>query len=213
MKGGDMEKILRQLYGDVVTEESLNLFKEELGKRFVPKSEFNQRGEELKQLRAQLAEQKAQVADAFGQEQKNKALREELCALKEAYEQEKISAKQREEEIRLQSALDQALTAEKARNLVAVKALLDMEGIKLEEGKLSGLAEQLDVLKQENAYLFDVQEEQQPFIRPGGNKTVFSQEDFEKMGYMERLRLKKEQPELYRKFTQNRGGKNLWQHI
>ncbi len=208
-----MEKILKQLYGDAVTEESLALFKEELGKRFVPKSEFNQRGEELKKLRMQLAEHEAHKADAMGRKQENQALWEELHALKAEYEQEKTMAKQREEEIRLQSALDQALAAEKARNLVAVKALLDMNEITFEEGRLNGLAEQLQTLKQENGYLFEEKDGAQLFIRPGGSKVAFSQEDFEKMGYMERLKLKKEQPELYRKLTQNRGGKNLWQHI
>ena len=208
-----MEKILKQLYGDAVTEESLVLFKEELGKRFVPKSEFNQRGEELKKFRMQLAEYEAQKAENVGQKQENQALWEELHALKAEYEQEKTLAKQREEDIRLQSALDQALAAEKARNLVAVKALLDMNEITFEEGKLHGLAEQLQTLKQDNGYLFEEKDGVQPFVRPGGSKVAFSQEDFEKMGYMERLKLKKEQPELYRKFTQNRGGKNLWQHI
>ena len=145
-----MEKILKQLYGDAVTEESLALFKEELGKRFVPKSEFNQRGEELKKLRMQLAEHEAHKVDAMGRKQENQALWGELHALKAEYEQEKTMAKQREEEIRLQSALDQALAAEKARNLVAVKALLDMNEITFEEGRLNGLAEQLQTLKQEN---------------------------------------------------------------
>ena len=40
-----MLEVLKQLYGEAVTEESFDVFKEELGKRFVPKSEFNQRGE------------------------------------------------------------------------------------------------------------------------------------------------------------------------
>ena len=69
-----MIEVLKMLYGDAVTEESLKRFQEELGKKFVPKSEFNQRGEELKMLREQLAEKETVSAGLEDAEQKNKEL-------------------------------------------------------------------------------------------------------------------------------------------
>jgi len=208
-----MQDVLKELYGNVVTEESLAKFKEELGKKFVPKADFNQRGEELKMLREKLAEQETAAAGLREAEEEKNFLLEELSGLKEKYEHEIAAARERESEIRLSHAVDNALTQAKAKNLIAVRALLDMEGITLADGKLSGLDEQLETLMQENSYLFEAGENNPQFIRPSAGGSCVSQEDFQKLGYMERLKLKKEQPALYQTLTKNSGGKNLWQHI
>ncbi|MBQ2696583.1 MAG: phage scaffolding protein [Clostridia bacterium] len=208
-----MQDILQQLYGDVVTEESLAKFKEELGKKFVPKADFNQRGEELKMLREKLAEQETAAAGLREAEEEKNFLLEELSGLKEKYEHEIAAAKERENEIRLSHAVDNVLTQAKAKNLIAVRALLNMDGVAFVDGKLSGLDEQLEKIMQENSYLFEAGEANPQFIRPSAFGSELSQEDFQKLGYMERLKLKKEQPELYQTLTKNSGGKNLWQHI
>ncbi len=204
-----MENILKQLYGDAVTKESLFLFKKELEKRYVQKSDLKQQKEDPKKQ----VEKKEKDQSTMIHLEEIQELRKEIYALKALYEEEKQKAEVREKELCLQNAVDRALVAEKARNLVAVKALLNMDAITLKEGTLQGLTEQLESLKQDNGYLFEGGENQPRFVRPSGRKSAFSQEDFEKMGYMERLKLKKEQPELYQKLTQNRGGRNLWQHI
>ncbi len=208
-----MEDILKKLYGDAVTEESLVRFKEELGKRFVPKAEFNQRGEELKVLREKVEEMERAKAGTERFEQENLTLSHALSGLREQYEKDMAAAKQREEEIHLQHAVENALMKEKARNLVAVRALLNMEGITLEEGQLVGFDEQVRKLKQESGYLFESGEDNVQFMRPTGDAAVMTQEEFQKLGYMEKLKLKKEQPELYQKFLKFSGGKNLWQRI
>lgn len=208
-----MEEILKMLYGDAVTEESLAKFREELGKRFVPKADFNQRGEELKMLREKLsaAEEKIVAGEHF--EQENQSLAGELSMLREVYERDMEAAKVKEAEIHLQHAVERALVQEKARNLVAVRALLNMEGITLENGQLVGFDEQIEQLKQENGYLFEKSAEVINFMRPTGGDTVMTEEEFQKLGYMEKLKLKKEQPDVYQKFTKFSGGKNLWQRI
>lgn len=61
-------------------------------------------------------------------------------------------------------ALDTALKESKCKNTKALKALLNMEGIKLNEGKFEGLEEQLKTLKESDSYLFDAGEKQ-----PGGS--------------------------------------------
>ncbi len=208
-----MEEILKKLYGDAVTEESLAKFKEELGKRFVPKSDFNQRGEELKMLREKLYEAEKAKAGTEHFEQENKMLADELSGLRELYDRDMAAAKEREEEIHLRHAVERALVKEKARNLVAVRALLNMEGITLEGDKLVGFDEQIQHLKQENGYLFEEGAKVVQFMRPTGGETVMTEEEFQKLGYMEKLKLKKEQPDMYQKFTKHSGGKNLWQRI
>lgn len=57
--------------------------------------------------------------------------------------------------VKLENALDMALVGNKARNAKAVKALLNMDEIKLDGDKLLGLDSQLEKLKAESAYLFE----------------------------------------------------------
>ena len=62
------------------------------------------------------------------------------------------------ESVKLNSAVDLELVARKAKNPKLAKAALDMSIIKLDGEKLIGLSEQLDKLKETDAYLFDVEE-------------------------------------------------------
>lgn len=193
-----MQEVLKRLYGDAVTEESLEKFREELGKRFVPKAEFNQRGDELKALKEQNAELEKEVAlcreTLASTEGEKKEL--EVQGLKYAAEIEGL--KQRETQLTVSGLLDRALMQEKARNLTAVKALLNMEGITVEDGELCGLNEQLDKLKAECGYLFEQKEGKLQFMRPAAKGGMqVTPEAFRSMSYMERLQMKKEQPELY----------------
>ena len=57
-------------------------------------------------------------------------------------------------QMQLDFAVDKALTAAKAKNAKAVKALLDMEKVKLDGDKLLGLDDQLKAIKESDAYLF-----------------------------------------------------------
>ena len=52
-------------------------------------------------------------------------------------------------------ALEDALKGSKSKNNKLVKALLDMEKIKYEDGKIVGLDEQLKTIKEENSFLFE----------------------------------------------------------
>lgn len=61
-------------------------------------------------------------------------------------------------ELQFGYALDAALKAEKARDVVAVKAHLNPDALHLEGDKILGLKEQLDSLKAENGFLFDTGE-------------------------------------------------------
>lgn len=56
-------------------------------------------------------------------------------------------------------ALDNALKESKCKNTKALKALLNMEVIKVNGDKVEGLEDQLKTLKESDSYLFDVVEE------------------------------------------------------
>ena len=72
-----------------------------------------------------------------------------------------ISTLQKEAETKdFDYALDTALKESKCKNTKALKALLNMEVIKVNGDKVEGLEDQLKTLKESDSYLFDVAEEQ-----------------------------------------------------
>jgi hypothetical protein len=67
--------------------------------------------------------------------------------------------------LKLENALETALVTGKAKNTKAVKALLDVDKIKLDGDKLLGLDDQLTALKKDAAYLFDAEAPKGPKIK------------------------------------------------
>lgn len=122
---------------------------------------------ELKQRDKQLEE--------LGQKAKGN---EELTAQIEELKQQNDSTRQ-EYENKLQQqqfdfALDKSLSAAKVKNPKAVKALLDMDTIKLDGETLKGLDDQLKSLQESDGYLFDASE------GGGDTKPTFSQGEHQK---------------------------------
>ena len=64
--------------------------------------------------------------------------------------------------VKLDSAVNLALVNAKAKNPKLAKAALDMSVIKMDGENLLGLSEQLDKLKETDAYLFDVETKTEP---------------------------------------------------
>ena len=153
-KGAEMQEVLKRLYGEAVTEESLSTFNEELGKRFVAKGDFNQRNEELKNLRSQVAGMEEELLAGREAVLLAEELRQRLQETEEKHANELAAYAEQEAKKQMKSALDKALSEAGARNLIAVKALLDLEKIAFKNGELTGLNEQLWDLKKENSYLF-----------------------------------------------------------
>ena len=91
---------------------------------------------------------------------------------------------------------------EKVKNIKAVKALLDIDSIKLDGDKLLGLDDQLNGLKENESYLFE--QEQKPnsptIVAPGnpqggtGGANPFSKDSW---NLTEQGKLYKENPDLY----------------
>ena len=121
---------------------------------------------------------------------------------KTKFEEAQEKAKAELERVQFNHILENTLKGAKARNVKAVKALLDLEGLKLNEGKIIGLDEQLESIQKENEFLFEV-EETKPntptFTRPNdsGKPQAITKEQFNNMGYLDKVNLKKRDPELY----------------
>ena len=151
-----------------------------------------------------LQEQKKQLEEASKTYQKQL---EELTknnadveALNKLVEQLQLSNKELEENhskemhnLQFNFALEGALTNAKSKNNKALKALLNMDNIKYQEGKLEGLQEQIEALQKDASYLFDLETTPQNTGGLGnfgrGNNPTITKEQFSKMSYSERMNL------------------------
>ena len=95
---------------------------------------------------------------------------------KETAEKAKADADKQISQMKSDYALSAALTGAKAKNTKAVKALLDMDGLKFNDndGKIVGLDEQLAQIKTDNDYLFESDEPAPEFVKGtnGGSGNV-----------------------------------------
>ena len=126
----------------------------ELPKHFIPKDKYNEVAEAKKKLEADIQErdkQLEQLKNAAGNSEELKAQIEQLQAENQKAAEE-WQAKMAQ--MKLDFALERALATARAKNPKAVKALLDMEKVKLDGDQLLGLDDQLKALQQSDPYLF-----------------------------------------------------------
>lgn len=127
---------------------------------------------------------------------------------KTKYEEAQNKSKEELEKLKFEHKIESALSGAKAKNIKAVKALLDMEGLKLNGDEIVGLNEQLENIKKENSYMFEddsnTKQDPPPFTRPGGKgkQDGISKEDFNKMSYKERVNLFNTQPDIYKQLNE-----------
>lgn len=114
----------------------------------------------LTTLKAELDGIKTQLKEANTQIESFKGM--DIEGIKRAADDWKVKAETAQTEaekqiskIKLENALEIALVSSKAKSTKAVKALLDVEKIKLDGDKLLGFDDQLTTLKKDSAYLFD----------------------------------------------------------
>jgi len=183
-------------------EKVAELFAEEL-KGFIPKFRFDEVNEAKKKLEEELKNRDKQLEelkkiDVEGLKAEIEKLQKENQDAKKQYEAE-LS------QIRLNNAIEMALVAAKAKNIKAVKALLDLSKIKLDGENLIGFKEQVDVLKQadDSKFLFEETQSNPQFkgLKPAESfndnppitKNPWSKEHF---NLTEQGRIYRENPEL-----------------
>ena len=121
----------------------------------VPKAELDGLREENKALQASVADRDKQLETLKEATGDTDALKQQIETLQKQNAEQEKAHKAELAQMRLDSALDAALTAAGARNGKAVRALLDTGKVALgDDGKLSGLDEQIAALKKSDGYLF-----------------------------------------------------------
>lgn len=163
--------------------------------QMVPKSRLDAKIQEVNDLKGQIAGYDTQLeelkkVDAEG-------LQTKITELQQANENIKIEYEQKLQQRDFDYALENALRDAKAKNPVAVKALLKTDAIKLVDGQFVGLEEQLTALKTSDDYLFaaeGVRGKTPPGGQDGGKpeKNPFSKEHW---NLTEQGRLLRENPE------------------
>ncbi len=144
-KAGIEEGKLDSVVGDI---------NKELPKHFIPKDKYNEVAEAKKKLEEDIQgrdNQLEKLKNAAGNSEELKAQIEQLQAENQKAAEE-WQAKMAQ--MQLDFAIEKALAAAKAKNAKAVKALLDMDKVKLDGEQLLGLEDQLKVLQQSDPYLF-----------------------------------------------------------
>ena len=156
---------------------------------------------EIKNLQTEVEGLKTQVGDRDKQLETLKASAGDNADLKKKIEDlqtENATAKATHEselnQLKIDFAVEKALTGAKAKNITAVKALLDLKDAKFDkEGNVKGLAEQIEKLTSDEGtkFLFEAQKQQQNFkgFQPGASGEQKPGEgekvDFSKMSYDE----------------------------
>ena len=165
-----------------------------------------------------LQEQKKQLEEASKtyQKQLEKLTKNDadVEALNKLVEQLQLSNKELEanhkqemDRLQFNFALDSALTNAKSKNNKALKALLNMDNIKYQEGKLEGLQEQIEALQKDASYLFDLDTTPQNTGGLGnfgrGNNPTITKEQFRSMSYMEKMDLYNKDKDLFNQLNNN----------
>lgn len=206
-----MKEILTQLFGEAVTDENFAKFNEELGKRFVAKADYNAKLKEIEGLNGQIAQRDEQLKTLQDNAGSNKELQDQLKQLQEDNKAAEKAFQEQLAEVKMNAAIDTALMKANALDAELVKVKLDKGSIMLkEDGSLEGLSEQLDAVKKDFGFLFKSENAvhingAKPADGSGsaGNAAV-TKEEYQKMTYTERLKLKTEQPEVYSELTQSK---------
>lgn len=117
-----------------------------------------------KEIEEQLKTANTTIANLKQYEADNEKLKDDIAA----FETKKAEYEKRLAEKDFNYALEDALKNYKSKNNKLVKALLDTEKLKVVDGKVIGLDEQLKSIKEENDYLFEKEVAGAPDFSTGG---------------------------------------------
>ncbi|WP_435246687.1 phage scaffolding protein [Streptomyces sp. NRRL F-5630] len=211
---GEVEMSLKELLGDdlyaqVVEKAGDQKIDIVSNGQWFPKERFDAVNNEKKELKSQLDERDQQLTDLQKQAKGNEELQNAIEQLQEENKKVSEEYQQKLEKQAFEFAIESALRDAKAKNIKAVKANLNVDGLKLSDDKVIGLDEQLTALKESDSYLFEAENDsssglagRQPHVNPSAPlKGNITKDQFEKMGYSERENLYRENPELYQQLT------------
>ncbi|MGM0970334.1 MAG: phage scaffolding protein [Bacillota bacterium] len=130
--------------------------------QWFPKERFDAVNNEKKELKSQLDERDQQLSTLQKQAKGNEELQNAIEQLQEENKKVSEEYQQKLDKQAFDFAIESALRDAKAKNIKAVKANLNVDGLKFSDDKVIGLDEQLTALKESDSYLFETENESPP---------------------------------------------------
>lgn len=173
-----------------LTEEQAKKVMDSLDGNYVTKTRFNEVNEENKTLKKPVSDRDKQLEDLKKSSGDNEELKKQIETLQQENANQKKAHDAEMTQLRLDNAIDAALTAAGAKNIKAVRALIDTSKVKVgEDGKLTGFDDLLSAVQKSDSYLFTEKQQKQNFkgFQPGasGNVKPGTKVDMSKMTYEE----------------------------
>lgn len=162
----------------------------------VPKEQYNTVAAEKKQLEADVKVRDTQLED-LKKAGSVEDLTTQLATAQEANKTAKAEYDQKIKDMKYDAAIEKSLSNAIHPDLVSGK--VDRSKLKLnEDGTVTGLDEQVKSLKETYKDMFKPDKKGKTPPNPeGGNPLAVTKEEFDKMGYLSKVKLKNENPELY----------------
>jgi phage minor structural protein GP20 len=171
------------------------------------KTKLTEAEKEAETLKEQIKDRDKQFNDLKNSKEDLEGLKSQIETLQKDNKAKDEQYKAEIRNLKVNSAVDAALTGAKAKNHTAVKALLkDLDKAELlEDGTVKGLKEQIEALTKadDSKFLFDIETAPQtpkgatPASSPKASATGITKEQFNKMGYRDRLELFNNDPTTY----------------
>lgn len=173
-----------------LTEEQAKKVMDSLDGNYVTKTRFNEVNEENKTLKKSVSDRDKQLEDLKKSSGDNEELKKQIETLQQENANQKKAHDAEMTQLRLDNAIDAALTAAGAKNIKAVRALIDTSKVEVgEDGKLTGFDDLLSAVQKSDSYLFTEKQQKQNFkgFQPGasGNVKPGTKVDMSKMTYEE----------------------------
>lgn len=174
-----------------LTEEQAKKVMDSLDGNFVTKTRFNEVNEENKTLKKSVSDRDKQLEDLKKSSGDNAALQQQISDLQKQNADQQKAHDAEMAQLKLDNAIDAALTAAGAKNIKAVRAMIDTSKMKLgEDGTVEGLSDAIKAVQKSDSYMFNtVQQKQQTFkgFQPGASGEVKpgTEVDTSKMTYSE----------------------------
>lgn len=136
---------------------------------------IKEKADKTETLESQIEDYKNQISERDTQLEElkkvdAKSLQAKIDELQQQNETTKTEYEEKLQQQAFEHKLESTLSAAKVKNVKAVKALLDLDSIKLDGEKLLGLDDQLTNLKENESYLFEQETKPgAPRIVAGGN--------------------------------------------
>ena len=155
-------------------------FKAFLDGSYVPKSRFNEVNEEKKTLQTTIADRDKQLETLKKNSGDAEGLKKQIEQLQADNKKAKDEAEAKLKDLQFANAIKLAIV-EKAQDVDIVSGLFDKTKLILgEDGKVTGLEEQLKALEKEKPFLFKQQDGRPPYSpnagQGGGSKNPFAKE-------------------------------------